>query len=521
MVKQGIELVQVRRLHVDLRYRRRLLMTRDGESNRLGRDRLVLGDRQPQRVLHGVLAVAGRQLQDLQVLARRHARRVITQQAVVGQAKMARGKHVRVILVVLQRPRLAHQRVDHVPVVDGVLAVARQTRHPLNQASRPPDFDHLGVDHHVDRHADQPAGNRIRIPLDLNRAAAADPDAADPPPMVELAGGQLAQAGLFLGELVSTPRVSLVDQRGEKLVVLFAAGEVAAATQEQRLIDGRFQVAMRRFDVAVLIRRSDVDPLRRDLIVVHQVAVTLAKLPVLRQVVDRRAEAVAAVGARRAPELPKGLLETVAHGLERFRETDRGKLPVRVGEREVIQQMVERLAVDGDPQRIHVREVRSPQPARGMHLRKDDLLVGTMQAAPIADSPLEGPPLRLGESAGIALLQPAEERERPQPRFGLQAGLDFRPDLDKRVRPRSPIAWRLAVGGEPLSIAILSSRFLIHARSPCRQPEPIPLGKQPPQLSHLSIRDHRNLRENKELRLSSHCQNPGILIVAHQAPINC
>lgn len=491
-------------------------MTLDGESNRLRRDRPVLRDRQPQRVLHGVLAVAGCQLQDLQVFAGRHARSVIAQQPIVGDAKMARGKHVRVILIVLQGAGLPHQRVDHVPVIDGVLAVADQPRHPLNETSRPPDFDLVGVDHHVDLHADQPAGNRVRITFDLNRAAAMHLDSTDALPVIELARRQLAQARLLLGELVGPPRIPLVDQACQKPFVLFAAGKVAAAAQQERLIDGRFQMAVRRFDVAVLMRLADVDPLRLDLVVVHQVAVTLAKLAVLREVVDRRAEAVAAMSPRHAVQLPHRLLESAAHRLERFREADRSELPIRVREREVIQHVLERPAVDRDAQRVHVREVRRPQPAGIMHLRKDDLLVGAVQAAPVAHPPLERSPLRVGESAGIALLQPGEQGERPQPRLPFESCLNLRPDLDKRVRPRSPVVWRPALRGQPLGIAILPSRLRIHAGSPRRQTETIAPRQQPPQFSHLPIRDHRNLHENKELRLLPVCRKPGILIVAHR-----
>jgi len=99
-------------------------MTLDGRTDRGRRDRLVPGDRQPQRVLHGVLAVVGRQLQDIQVFAGGDTTAVIAEQLVVSHAEVTRGEHVRVILVVLQGARLANQRVNHMPVVDRVFAVA-------------------------------------------------------------------------------------------------------------------------------------------------------------------------------------------------------------------------------------------------------------------------------------------------------------------------------------------------------------------------------------------------------------
>jgi hypothetical protein len=108
---------------MDLGHRRRLLMTLDGCTDQLRSDRLVLVNRHPQRVLHGILAVARRQLQNLQVFAGGDAGAVIAEQLIVGHAEVTGGKHVCVILVILQGARLAHQRVDHVAVIDGVLAI--------------------------------------------------------------------------------------------------------------------------------------------------------------------------------------------------------------------------------------------------------------------------------------------------------------------------------------------------------------------------------------------------------------
>lgn len=206
-------------------------MAFDGKANPFRSDRRVLVDRQTQRILHGVLTVAGRQLQNLQVFASRHTRAMSAKQCIVGDAKMARRKHVCMILVVLEGARLANQRVNHMPIIDGMLAAAGQTRHRLNLASRSPDLDRISVDHNIDPHADQPTGNRIRVALDLNRATAADLDSADAMPVIELARRQLAENQLLLGELVGAGRVSLVDQRHEKLFVFRAAGEVAIATQ--------------------------------------------------------------------------------------------------------------------------------------------------------------------------------------------------------------------------------------------------------------------------------------------------
>ena len=179
----------------------------------------------------------------------------------------------------------------------------------------------------------------------------------------------------------------------------------------------------------------------------------------------------------------------------------------------MIQQVVKRLAVDGDSQRVHVGEVRRPQTARLMYLGKHHRLVRAVQSTPVADAAFEGPSLRVGKLTRIALLEPGEKGECPQPRFGFQAGLDLGPDLGERVRPGSPRAWRSALGGQAFPIAIFTCRLLIHASLPCRHREARVARQQPPQLSHLSVRNHRNLHENQELRFWPKGRQPGILIV--------
>lgn len=149
-----------------------------------------------------------------------------------------------------------------------------------------------------------------------------------------------------------------------------------------------------------------------------------------------------------------------------------------------------------------------------MHLRKHHGLLRAMHRPPVANPPLKGPPLRIGELSGRTLLKPGEERKRSQPRFGLQAGLDLRPDLHERVEVRSPGPRRLGRRRQTALIPILARRLLIHASLPRRPRQACVLCQPPPQVPYLSIRDHRNLHEEKELRLSTNYGNPGILIVA-------
>jgi hypothetical protein len=162
-------------------------MLLDSKSDRLRRNGFATGDGQTQRVLHRILTFPGRQLQNLQVLADALAWAMIATQLIVGDAKLTTGKHVLPILVILERTRFADQRIDHVTVVDRVLPVASQTRHPLDFDVRIPDLDEVGVDHHVHLLPNQPAGDRVRVAFDLNRAAVADLDAGDALPVIQLA----------------------------------------------------------------------------------------------------------------------------------------------------------------------------------------------------------------------------------------------------------------------------------------------------------------------------------------------
>lgn len=316
-----------------------------------------MADRQTQCVLHGVLAIAGRYLQNFQVLAYGNTPAVIAAKAVVSHAKMARWEQIRVILVVLKRARFAHQGIDHMTVIDGVLATAGQTRHLLNQDARVPHFNMLHVDHHVDSLADQTAGHRVRVTLDLYRTAAANLDTSLTPHMIQATRRQLSQQRLFFGKLVATSLVASLDQLAEKCFVLATVGKVTTATQQQGLIDGRFQMTVRRFHVSVLVSFAGIDRLGFHTVVRHQLAVPRAKLSVFGEIVHGRAETIRSMFAGDAAHLPKRVLDSAAESFERFGETDGHRFPIGIRQRAVVQQMIEGLAGDRHTQRIHRSEV--------------------------------------------------------------------------------------------------------------------------------------------------------------------
>ena len=157
---------------------------------------------------------------------------------------MACGKHVLPILIVLKGPRFANQRIDHVAVVDGMLARTDDTGHALDKHVAVPYFDEVGIDHHVDLVSDQAAGNRIGVPLDLDRAAAVDLNSADLSSVVHLRGRQLAKNVQLLIELWRAGCIPLAHQLFEEALVFLAAGKVPASSKQQGLLDERLPMAM-------------------------------------------------------------------------------------------------------------------------------------------------------------------------------------------------------------------------------------------------------------------------------------
>jgi hypothetical protein len=124
-----------------------------------------------ERRLDTALGLPSCQVQNAQVLFY-GPQRLLLGQRVVGQPEMARRKQVGLIAVVRERSRLPHQPVDHVPIVDPMLAAATQPRQPFHTLLRVPHLQFFHADPHLHPLADQPARYRIDIALDVERAAA-------------------------------------------------------------------------------------------------------------------------------------------------------------------------------------------------------------------------------------------------------------------------------------------------------------------------------------------------------------
>ena len=92
-----------------------------------------------------------------------------------------------------------------------------------------------------------------------------------------------------------------------------------------------------------------------------------------------------------------------------------GVLEARVGQAEVIQQMLKRLTGDGDTDVSGSSEVGQTEATGWIPLREDHLLFGAMQGAPAAHAPLQGAS-HAGRELGIAAAQFFEDGHGTQSR---------------------------------------------------------------------------------------------------------
>ena len=85
-----------------------------------------------------------------------------------------------------------------------------------------------------------------------------------------------------------------------------------------------------------MVRAPGLDLQPREPVMPQQRFVPLRELVRMLGLVHRRRQSVGAVLGRRAAQFPQRVLQTVAQALEALREADRPRLPVRLGQDEVV-----------------------------------------------------------------------------------------------------------------------------------------------------------------------------------------
>lgn len=214
------------------------------------------------------------------------------------------------------------------------------------------------------------------------------------------------------------------------------------------------------------MRLADIDPLARQAVVVQQPSITGLEFTFGGQVVDRRAQTVAPMPPRHSPQFPQCVLQTVGQCLERLRCADGHRFPVGVREHEVIRQMLEAFAENGDAKGIHAGEIRGGQITGAMHLAEHHRACLTGRGAPLLDAPLERAALGLGKLAWMLALKPVKQCLGSEARLCFQPGLGLLPQILQRVLPRSVGAWPLLGAGQCTQRAILACRLFVHSSPP-------------------------------------------------------
>ena len=425
----------------------------------------------------------GEQPQVLLVGPVRHPR----PQHVVGDPERGRREQVVPVPVRRERARLADQPVDHVPVRDPVLAATPQPRHPLRHLLRVPHLHVLGMQPHLDPLADQPARHRVRVPADVDRAPRIHPRLGATR-RLEPTRRQRTQPLHLLGLLRTPIRVQLAEQIPEVLLVRLPSREVPAVPQHQLLVESLLEPPVPLLDVPVLVAVPGPDRLSLQTVVPQQRLIPLGERRTRRARRDGGREPVGAVNGRHPAQLRQRVLQPVGERLERLGEADRPGLPVRVRQDEVVDQVVERLAVDGHPQIRHVGEVGSAQPAGRVDLGEEHFLRGTVGGPPRLDPPLEGAELSVREHARVLPLELPEQGQRLQPRVEGQPLDDAGPDVGEGIRVSPPRVRHPYLAGKPVEPAVLACGLGIHPRPDGGDSDWRALRVQSPQPTNLLIR---------------------------------
>jgi hypothetical protein len=172
---------------------------------------------------------------------------------------------------------------------------------------------------------------------------------------------------------------------------------------------------------------------------------------------------------RYAAEFPQGVLQAIGECLERLRRADRHRFPVRVGQDEVVDQVIERLPVDRDAEGIHVREIGGGEVAGVMHLPEDSEFARSVAGPPLPDAAFKRAAVGIEELARVLLTEPVKECLGQQLRFGLEFHFDLAPHCRKRVDPCTIGAWSLlAHAGQSRMLAVMAGRLLGHPCPPGR-----------------------------------------------------
>ena len=135
---------------------------------------------------------------------------------------------------------------------------------------------------------------------------------------------------------------------------------------------------------------------------------------------------------------PQRLLQSRRQALKRLGKTNHHAFPVRIGQCELVDQVIEQLPVNRDADAVHVCEVGLPLPARLMLLDKHDFLGQPITCSPDFDPSLQCPKLAFLISLRMFPAQILKNGFCLDCLVSLQNLQNLWPYLLERILPRSP-----------------------------------------------------------------------------------
>jgi hypothetical protein len=305
-LQQGIIQPQIHCRHAHLgRHRQRRRPTQH-RPHRLLTDRPPLVQQFCQGLFDTCLPFLSRQVQNPHVLTIRTPRLLLLQR-VIGPAERHRRVQILPVHITRERSRLPHQPIDHVSIVDAVFRLATQPLHGLRQRTRVPHLDGLSTDPCFHPLPKQSCRHRVDVLFHLDRAALAH---AHPPTFQRLQPllGQGTQPRLLLLKLLRTTNIPPILQGTHEPPVLLAAGEVAAATEKQFLLQRLLEATMSLLAIAVLMAARRIGRLGRHTVVTHQGLIPGCVFLGVAVVVNGQRHAVGAMPLGYAAQFPQRVL---------------------------------------------------------------------------------------------------------------------------------------------------------------------------------------------------------------------
>jgi hypothetical protein len=168
---------------------------------------------------------------------------LLRHQGVVGPPIGQRRIQIFAVHIAGERPRLPHQPADDVPVVDLMLVLAPQARHPLHQFLGIPDLDGLHANPRLNLLADQTRRYRVGLVFDADGAPPPHTHAL-PLQALEPVPRQGPQVGHLVGDFRRPASIPLPLHGQHQLPIVVTAGEIPAATQQQRLLHRLLEMPM-------------------------------------------------------------------------------------------------------------------------------------------------------------------------------------------------------------------------------------------------------------------------------------